>query len=153
MRYEYIEPFVDTTLKVLDKVIQCDITRGSVSLVKSQKMTKDIAIIVRLRGDSDGSIVLSMTADTALSVCNEMFGECFEELTPTGIDLIAEIANMIAGNAVSALNDMGFDFTVSLPLVVTKNHMPEKTLEVEAFQIPLFTEYGELIMNVSMRTN
>lgn len=153
MRYEYIKPFVDTTLKILDKVIRCDIARGSASLVKSHEMTEDIAIIVRLRGDCDGSIVLNMAADTALRVCNEMFGEYFETLTPTGMDAIAELANMIAGNAVSAFNDMGFDFTVSPPLVVTKNHKTEKTPEMEAFQIPLFTEYGEIIMDLAMRTN
>lgn len=153
MRYEYVEPFVNTTLRVLDRVIQCDITKGTASLVKGYKMNEDIAIIVMLQGDSEGSIVLSMPANTALRLCSVMFGEDFEILTPTGMDAIGELANMIAGNTASVLNDMGFDFTVSPPLVVTRTCTPGKTLDMEAFQIPLFTEYGEILMNVALRLN
>lgn len=153
MRYEYIEPFVSTTIRVLDRVIQCDVAKGIASLVTIDAITEDIAIIVRLRGDSDGSIILGMATDTALRICSAMFGEDFEICSPTGMDAIAELANMIAGNATSALNDMGFDFMVSPPLVVTKDYVIENQIEVEAFQLPLFTEFGEMIINVAVRTN
>lgn len=152
MRYEYIEPFVNTTMRVLDRVIQCDVTRGIASLAKNNTITEDVAIIVKLRGDSEGSIILSMPEDTALGVCSAMFGEDFEILSPAGMDAIAELANMIAGNTASMLNDMGFDFMVSTPLIVTRNYMTEKALEVETFRVPLFTEYGEMIIDVAMRT-
>ena len=153
MRYEYIEPFVNTTLRVIDRVIQCDVTKGPASLVKYDKITEDVAIIVRLCGDSEGSIILSMPEDTAMGVCSAMFGEDLEILSPRGMDAIAELANMIAGNTTSVLNDMGSDFKVSTPLVVTRNYMMGKPLEVEAFQIPLYTEYGEMLINVAIRTN
>lgn len=153
MRYEYIEPLVATTIRVLDEVIHCDITRGVASLVRSDNITEDIAIIVKLRGDSEGGIVLGMPADTALRVCNALFGEYFETLTPEGMDAISELANMIAGNAAGALNDMGFDFAVSPPQLATRNDLTGKTIDVEAFQLPLFTEYGEIIINVALRTH
>lgn len=153
MRYEYVEPFVNTTMRVLDKVIQCDITKGAVSLVKNDTITEDVAIIVRLQGNADGSIILSMPVATALGVCSAMFGETYKILSPAGMDAIAELANMIAGNTTSVLNDMGFDFTLSPPLVVTRNHMMGRAFGVEAFHIPLFTEYGEMTINVAMRTN
>lgn len=153
MRHEYIEPFVNTALRVVDNVIHCDITMGAASLVKSDSINEDVAIIVKLQGDSDGSIILSMPADTALSVCKAMFLEDFEALSPAGMDAIAELANMIAGNTTSVLNDMGFDFKVSAPVVATKDCLTGKTLDLEAFQLPLFTEYGEMIINVALRTN
>jgi chemotaxis protein CheX len=153
MRHEYIEPFVNTALRVVDRVIHCDITMGATSLVKSDMIDDDVAIIVGLQGDSDGSIVLSMPAETALGLCSAMFVQEFETLSPAGMDAIAELANMIAGNTMSVLNDMGFDFRVSAPVVTTKNSLTAKTLELEAFQLPLFTEYGEIIINVVLRTN
>lgn len=153
MRYEYIEPFVLSTIKVLDSVIQCDITKGPHSLVKSADIADDIAIVVRLRGDSEGSIILNMPECTALKVCRAMFGDDFDTLTPVGMDSIAELANMIAGNAATVLNDMGYDLALSPPLIVTKDDLKCKTPEVEAFQIPLFTEFGEMTMNVALRTN
>ena len=153
MRYEYIEPFVRSTVKVLDSVIQCDITKGTAALVKGDEITDDIAIVVRLRGDSEGNIILNMPEDTALKVCNAMFGDVSGTLTSLGMDSIAELANMIAGNAASVLNDMGYDLTVSPPLIIRKDEIKGETLEVEAFRIPLFTEYGEMTMNVALRTN
>jgi chemotaxis protein CheX len=153
MRYEYIEPFVASTIKVLDNVMQTDITQGEISLVMDDEISGDIAIIVRVKGDSEGHIVLNMYTDTALNISNIMFGDHFCTLTPMGMDSIAELANMIAGNATSALNDLGFDFKVYPPLIITKDDIKAKADKIEAFQIPLFTEYGEIIMNVALRTN
>lgn len=153
MRYEYIEPFVTSTIRVLDTVIQSDIAKGEISLVRGDEITEDIAIVVRLRGDSDGSIVLNMQTDTALRIGNIMFGDAFETMTPAVMDSIAELANMIAGNATSALNDLGFDFKVLPPLIIARNELKGKMHEIEAFQIPLFTECGEITMNVALRTN
>jgi chemotaxis protein CheX len=153
MRYEYIEPFVASTIKVMGSVMQTDIAQGEVSLVMDDEISGDIAIVVRVKGDSEGHIVLNMYTDTAVSISNVMFGDDLEALTPIGMDSIAELANMIAGNATSALNDLGFDFKVYPPLIIRKDDLKTKAARIEAFQIPLFTEYGEIIMNVALRTN
>jgi len=153
MRYEYIEPFVSTTIRVLDSVIQSDISKGNISLVRGDEIDKDIAIIIGVRDDSEGSIIVNMDEETALNICNAMNGQTFESLTTLGMDTIAELANMLAGNAASALNNMGFDFKVSPPLVVTQDNVRRKTAGLEIFQIPLFTECGEITVNVAMRTN
>jgi chemotaxis protein CheX len=140
-------------MKVLDDVMQTDITKGEVSLVMDDEISGDIAIIVRVKGDSEGHIILNMYADTALAISNIMFGDKFDKLTPIALDSIAELANMIAGNATSALNDLGFDFTVYSPLIVKKEDLTTKVARIEAFQIPLSSEYGEIIMNVALRTS
>lgn len=153
MRYEYIDPIVDTTIKVLDRVIQCDISKGMASMVSSDKISEDIAIIVWLKGDSDGGIILGMPEDTAIGICSAMSGEDYVLLTPEGLDALTELANMIAGNTTSVLNDLGYDFKVSPPQVLTRDYLMKKSFDLEAFQLPLFTEYGEMMMNVALRTN
>lgn len=153
MRYEYIGPFVDSTIKVLDSVIQSDIAKGDISLVRSDEINNEIAIMIRLKGDSEGSIILNMDTETAIRVCSLMNGEDFNCLTPIAMDTISELANMIAGKATSALNDMGFDFNVCPPLIAKENDISSKTLQVEIFQIPLYTEYGEITINVALRTD
>lgn len=152
MRYEYIEPFVNSTSMVLDSVIQSDIARGDVSVANGDALDGDIAILIRLAGDSDGNIILSMDADTALKVCSVMHSHEFTAMTPLGIDSISELANMIAGNASSVLNDMGYDFRISTPLVITRTGIKEAA-QVEALRIPLYTECGTITMTVSLRTN
>lgn len=153
MRYEYIEPFVLSTMKVLDTVIQSDISMGRVSLVRGNEIDGDLAILIRLGGYSDGCIILNMETETAMKICNVMLDGSFETLMPVGMDSIAELANMIAGNAISVINDLGYDFRVDPPLIVTKDDIKKKTPDMEVFQIPLFTEFGEIVMNIALRTN
>lgn len=153
MKYEYIEPFVNSTIKIFDSVVQCDIAKGNISLVGADEIAGDVSVVIRLKGDSDGSIILNMDAETAIRVCNVMNGGDFNSITPFGMDSISELANMIAGNAASELNDMGFDFEVSPPLIVNNTDAKGKIPQVEVFQIPLFTECGEITINVAVRTN
>ena len=154
MRYEYIEPFVVSTMKVLDSVISSDIAKGNISLVKGDEINGDVTIVISLGGDTEGNILLSMDMDTAVKLCSTMTGGAEScGLTPLGLDSISELANMIAGNATTVLNDMGYDFTLSPPIVIRKEEIKDKAIPDEAFQIPLFTEFGEITMNVILRTN
>lgn len=153
MRYEYIEPFVLSTIKVLDTVFQSGITKGDHVLVDGNQISGDLAIIIRLGGDSEGNIILNMDRETALRICNMMNEADFESLSPLGMDCISELANMVAGNAASLLNDLGYAFKVSPPLIFTKDHIVDVIQNFEAFQIPLFTECGEITMNIALRTN
>lgn len=153
MKYEYIEPFVNSTIKIFDSVVQCDVAKGNISLVGVDEIIGDVSVVIRLKGDSDGSIILNMDAETAIKVCNVMNSGDFNSITPFGMDSISELANMIAGNAASELNDMGFDFEVSPPLIVNNTDAKGKISQVEVFQIPLFTECGEITINVAVRTN
>jgi chemotaxis protein CheX len=153
MRYNYIEPFVSSTIRVLDNVLQSDIAKGSMMLVSGEEIKGDVTIVVRLKGDSAGSIIVNMTKETALNISTLMFGDRLDTLTPDVIDSIAELANMIAGNATSVLNDLGSDFTVLPPLIMTTDNAPRKSPVVEVFQVPLFTDLGEITLNVALRAN
>lgn len=115
MRYEYIDPFVTTTIRVLDSAIPGSIRRGDVTVLQGDRMKGDVAVLVRITGDAEGDIILSMDTATALRICASLFREDFAVMTPRSVDALMEIANMITGNAVSALNDQGFDFAVSPP--------------------------------------
>lgn len=153
MRYEYIDPFVNSTIDVLRSFIRSDITRGDLSLRNEYDMEDDIAIGITLSGDTEGSVVLNMATETAVKLCNLMNGEDLEALTPLGMDSIAELANMITGNATTVLNDMGFGLEVHPPTEAAKDGVMEKTFDVEIFQIPLITEFGEIKVNIALKVN
>lgn len=153
MRFDFIEPFVATTMSVLDRAIECDIAKGGVSLVASDKIEGNFSVLIRLGNSTNGSVILNMDTETALKICSAMSGEGYESLTPYGMDTIRELANMIAGNLASVMNDMGFPCNVSTPEVITADEISANTRSREIFQIPLFTECGAITLNVVMRTN
>jgi chemotaxis protein CheX len=153
MKFEYIEPFVNSTVRVLDEVIQSDISKGKVSLVSYDEIHGDIVIVIKVEGDTEGSIILNMDNETAINVCNEMMGGDRDELSPMCMDAISELANMMAGNAASALVDLGYDLRIAPPLVVARDGIIKRISELEIFQVPLFTDCGEITMNAVLRTN
>jgi chemotaxis protein CheX len=148
VRYEYIDPFVTTTMRVLDSAIPGTVRRGDVTVLQGDRMKGDVAVRVRITGDAEGDIILSMDTATALRICTALFREEFPSMTPKSVDALMELANMITGNAISALNDQGFDFTVFPPTVLTRDDGRKQLPHVESLQIPLFFECGEMVMNV-----
>ncbi|MEK6681267.1 MAG: chemotaxis protein CheX [Nitrospirota bacterium] len=153
MRYEYIEPLLISTMKVLANVMQSELRMGDVSLIRPAEIKSDIAVIIKLEGDSTGGIIVNMGRETALNICNVMTGEKFKTLTPLALDAISELTNMIAGNATSAINDLGFDFKILPPSSLTKEEMITGAPWLEIFQVPLLTRCGEIKINIAMRTN
>ena len=153
MRFEYIEPFVNSTKNVLKGVLRSDVTSGRTSLVEGGVINGEVMIIVHVAGESQGSVILSMDSPTAVSVCTAMSGSTCMSLTSEGLDIMAELANMITGNATSVLNDLGYDFSVFPPIVLAATQLREKTAGVEMVRIPIRSVYGEINVNVAMRTN
>ncbi len=151
MKFEYIKPFVDSTIRVLDEVLQSDISKGKISLVNIDEIYGEIVIVIKVEGDSDGDIVLNMDEDTAINISNVMLGENYDTLEPIGMDAISELANMMAGNAVSALTDLGFEIRIAPPLIVARDAIMKKMSGLEIFQVPLYTESGEITMNAVLR--
>ena len=152
MRYEYIDPFVTTTIRVLDSAIRGNVRRGDVAVLQGSRVKGEVAVLVKITGDAQGDIILSMETATALRICSLLLREDFPAMTARSIDALMELANMITGNAVSALNDQGFDFAVSPPEVMTRDGAGELP-GVESMQVPLFSECGELTMNVVLGTD
>lgn len=153
MRYEYIEPLLTSTIKVLDNVMQSDIRMGDVSLIRPEEIDSEIAILIKVEGDPNGSIIVNMGKETAINISGIMTGEKSKSLTPVTLDAVSELTNMIAGNATSAINDLGFDFKILPPSLLTKEEVIGETPGVEIFQVPLLTRCGEIKINIAMRTN
>ena len=152
MRYEFIEPFVHSTLRVLDSVLHSEVTRGDLTLVREADAFGDVSIVIKVMDETEGNIILSMSEETAVSVCGKMNSTDFKTLTPLGMDTISELANMIAGNATSTLNEMGHDFKLYPPMIVRRGG-DSASVETEVFQIPLKTVHGDISVSVAMRTS
>ena len=153
MRYEYIDPLVASTKKVLVSVMNAEITRGEIALVKGDVLGGDVSILISLRGDSDGHIIVNLDRETAARICGVMNGPVPDDSTSFDVDTISELSNMIAGNAASSLNDLGFDFAVYPPCVMTADEIGRRTEGVEVFRVPIGTPCGEISINVALKAN
>ena len=152
MKLEYIEPFVSSTLSVLKTVFQSDVEQGEITLVRGRELAGDVSVIIGLHDHSGESVILNMDPATAMNICTAMNGVACGSADPRGADTLGELANMIAGNAVSALTEQGFSFAVRPPVIVGRGELPAITEGLELFQVPVTSEYGDMTVNFTIRT-
>jgi len=152
MKLEYIGPFVSSTMSVLKSVFRSDIGQGDVSLLRGHELAGDVSVVIGLHDHSGESVILNMDPATALNICTAMNGAACGSTDPLGADTLGELANMIAGNAVSALSDQGFVFSVQPPVTVGRAELPLITDGLELFQVLMTSKHGSITVNFTIRT-
>jgi chemotaxis protein CheX len=154
MRVEYINPFVEATFNVLKEVTGADVKRGDLYLKNASMKIMGVAALVGLAGDVEGRVLFDMTRDTALKVVSIMNGgEEFKTLDDMAKATITELANMITGQAVTKLHDLGFKFDLTPPALFSGENMEiSNSMQVEALIVPMdLGPNGKIEVNVVVR--
>lgn len=81
-----------------------------------------------------------------------MNGEPIGELDQLAQDTLSELASMVAGRAVSALNDEGHRLKVTPPTLFAGENVIISGRELETLVVPLETRFGEVAVNVAIAT-
>jgi chemotaxis protein CheX len=152
VKLEYIEPFVSSTMTVLKNIFQSDVEQGDVSLLRGHELAGDMSVVIGLQDHSGESVILNMDPAAALKICQTMNGTACGPTDPLVADTLGELANMIAGNAVSALCDQGFVFSVQPPVTVGRGELPLITEGLELFQVLVGSRHGNITVNFTIRT-
>ncbi len=155
MRVEYINPFVESAHNVLTEVLQVEVQRGELFLKSTASPVLGVAAIIGLAGDVEGRVLLDMSRDTAIQVATAMLKsmdmDAITELNEMGRATITELANMITGQAVTKLHDLGFKFDLTPPALVTGDNMEISNTNVEALIVPMEMPQGRIEINVAIR--
>ena len=155
MRVEYINPFVESAYNILTEVLQVDVKRGDLYLKSTASPVLGVAAIIGLAGDVEGRVLLDMNRATAIKVASGMLQSMdmdpIEELNEMGRATITELANMITGQAVTKLHDLGFAFDLTPPALVTGDNMEISNANVEALIVPMEMPQGKMEINVAIR--
>ncbi|MBO7122671.1 MAG: chemotaxis protein CheX [Treponema sp.] len=157
MRVEYINPFVETSYRVLKEVLGgAEVKRGELSLKSVAMPVMGVAALVGLAGDVEGRVLFDMTYETALNLASKMNGETLTEFDDLAKATISELANLITAQAVTKLHELGFKFDLTPPTLFAGEKMeiaalPGAAQNVEALIVPLISECGEIELNVAIR--
>ena len=155
MRVEYINPFVEAAYSILKEVTHGEVNRGELYLKSTSMPVLGVAAIIGLAGDVEGRVLLDMTKDTAIKVASSMLEgmemEPITQLNEMGKAGITELANMITGQAVTKLHNLGFKFDLTPPAIFTGDNMEIADTGVEALIVPMELEHGKIEINVAIR--
>ena len=153
MKMELIQPFINSADAVLAESMQCETHVGDVSMEEDTYRRKGVAALVEITGDIEGRIILDTTPLTALEIARHLAGGAVEASDDLVRETMCELANMVIGNAVTSLNDQGFHFKITPPVVHTADQGLSGSEETEALVMYFETARGAVFMNIAMRYN
>lgn len=153
MKMQLIQPFISAADCVLATALHGQTSIGDLTMERDEYQRKGCAVRVAIRGEIEGRIILDMDPDTALRVASTLTGEQVEGSEQVITETVFELANMMIGNAVTLLNDRGYQFKVLPP----EKHLDEKSegnkTETEETAIYFDTACGRVFLDISMRYN
>ena len=157
MRVEYINPFVETSYRVLKEVLGgAEVKRGDLYLKSTAMPVMGVAALVGLAGDVEGRVLFFFFFETALNIASKMNEEELPAFDDLAKATISELANLITAQSVTKLHDLGFKFDLTPPALFAGEKMEIAALggttdNVEALIVPLITDYGKIEVNVAIR--
>ena len=149
MDVKLVNPFIEATLNVLETMAFTEADAGKPFLKKDLVAHGDVSGIIGLTGDTKGTISVSFTEKSILSIVTNMFGEDMNELNDEIKDAVGEITNMISGQARQKLEELGNSLKAAIPTVIMgKNHTITHITDQKIIAIPFNTDNGEFTIEV-----
>ena len=119
MNVEYINPFLTSTMNVIQTMAFVQIEASTPYIRRDQQTKGSVTGVIGLAGSNVlGSVIITFQTDAILQIVSNMLGEEFTELTSDVEDAVGEITNMIVGGAKRVLAEKGFKFNLAIPTII-----------------------------------
>lgn len=153
MKMDLIQPFINAADAVLAETLQCNTKIGDMTMEEETYRRKGVAAVVTVKGDIEGRVIFDIDPATATKIASTLAGQPVAQSDQIVYETICELANLVIGNAVTALNDQGFRFKIHPPTVHHEEMGLEGTEDTESLVMYFETPAGNVYMNIAMRYN
>lgn len=154
MKMELIQPFINAADAVLSETLACPINVSDICMSEEAYHRHATAAMIEISGDIEGRVIFDVEDSTAMKVACNIAGTTELDSDPQIIrETVAELANLVIGNAVTSLNDQGFRFKVHPPVAHPAEQGFHGSEDVEALVMDFASPVGNVFLNVAMRYN
>ncbi|WP_061213213.1 chemotaxis protein CheX [Syntrophomonas wolfei] len=151
MDIKYINPFINGLLNVCTMLGMKELKRTGLSKREKLQTEHDVNVIIGLVGGLKGNVVLSMHEATACHIASTMMGGMpvpqFDLMPKSAI---CELANMVAGNSVSNLQEIGSLVDITPPTLISGKNMVSMISLVETLVIQFIGAEGSFDLNIAL---
>ena len=151
MDVKLLNPFIQAAAEVLKAEVKAEVSRGEISLQKSALTSDDITVLINLIGDVYGVVMYGMPTATGLKMVSRIMGQEFSELDSLAQSGVAELGNVISGQATIRFSEAGYNSNISPPMVLTGKGITISTLDFPRIVVPLTTQYGEFTVHLALK--
>src|SRR4051812_20038404 len=103
MKVEYINPFAAAGFSVLTSGVGKEPSKGSLAMRPSIFTSQQCNVITGVTGHVEGQVLYGMSLNTADRIASRMLCEPIRTFDQLAASAIAELANMVTGNAMTLL--------------------------------------------------
>ena len=152
MNVEFINPFLESTIKVIETMAFTKVTAGKPTVKQGNKSWGEVSGIIGLASESlSGNLILSFDKASILGIVGGMLGEEITGITPDVVDAVGELTNMISGGAKAMLSQKGHKFEMASPIMlVGKNVEISQLSKGPVVSIPFKTDKGEFVAEATL---
>jgi len=151
MDVKLLNPFIQAASEVLKAELGANVARGEISLQKSSLTSDDITVLINLIGDVYGVVMYGMSTTTCLNLVSKIMGQDFTEFNALAQSGVAELGNVISGQATIRFSESGYRSNISTPTVLNGNGVEISTLDFPRIVVPLETQLGILTVHLALR--
>ncbi len=151
MRMDLIQPFIGSLDTVLAEMMKAPPKIVDLTMEEDGYRKRGAAALVCFRGQIEGRVILDMDSTAAAHVASILSEGEVGPNEPIVLEAVCELANMVIGNAVTQLNDKGFEFKVFPPERVTQEQFEKAGQDSEATILCFETPSGNVHLNISMQ--
>ena len=114
----YVEPFVEVTVNTFKEFVGVEVQPRHPHFLDPEKEFEwDISAVIGLSGAVKGAVIISMKANLAIKLADQLAGEGHQEIDADVVDAIGEINNIIAGNIKPKVPN-GDKIVISIPTII-----------------------------------
>ena len=151
MNVKFLNPFLEAAIEVLKAEVGIDVNRGSLDLQKTALTTDDVTVVIHLVGNVYGVVLIGLSVPTSLKIVSNILGQEFSEFSELAQSGIAELGNVITGQATVKLSQAGYSSDISPPAMVIGKGVQISTLDFSRVIVPIKTELGDLVVHLALR--
>lgn len=152
MKVEYINPFIEAAFSVLEQVLGHTPERGDLAMQPTCFTSQQCNVVCGITGQVQGSVIFGMSLVTADKIASAMLGQQIKSFDQLAASAIAELGNMISGNAMSKLSESGFVSDITPPTIIRGTNVQISTISIPALVVPVKVEQGEISITVGLQS-
>jgi len=156
MNIEFINPFVNGAIKVLETMAFVKPKAGKPYLKKGNSGVGDVSGILGLTSNNSmlrGSLAVSFSEKAILKIVSNMLGEEHDKIDHGVCDAVGEITNMISGQARKELSEKGLSLEASIPTVVSGKGHNINHVKIFSIVIPFEIDEGSFAVDICLEDN
>lgn len=151
MKASLVNPFVEAAYKFLQEELNMEVTRGQLRLESSKATSGEVNVALGVTGDAEGIVIYSMSEKTAKAIASTLLNEPVPMFSELAESSIAEMGNIITGQAAAGLEEHGYVCKLTPPTIIGGKGVMISTVDIQRLVIPIELPVGYIEISVALR--